>query len=92
VRVIAELLGVPEADGPLLRPWSQAIVRMYEYQRSAELEDAAVAAATEFATYLGELARGRRAAPGEDLVSQLAASGELSEDELVVSSICMWVR
>src|SRR5262249_56827833 len=72
VRVIAELLGVPEADQPLLRPWSQAIVRMYEYRRSPELEDAAVAAATEFAAYLRELARGRRTAPGEDLGSQLA--------------------
>jgi len=89
VRVIAELLGVPEADRPLLRPWSQAIVRMYEYGRSAELEDAAVAAATEFAEYLRELARGRRTGPGEDLVSQLAASGELSEDELVASSILL---
>jgi cytochrome P450 len=89
VRVIAELLGVPEADQPLLRPWSQAIVRMYEYHRSPELEGAAVAAATEFATYLRGLARGRRTAPGEDLVSQLAASGELSEDELVASSILL---
>jgi len=89
VRVIAELLGVPEADQPLLRPWSQAIVRMYEYHRSTELEDAAVAAATEFAMYLRELARSRRTVPGADLVSQLAASGELSEDELVASSILL---
>jgi cytochrome P450 len=29
VAVIAELLGVPEADRPLLRPWSNAIVKMY---------------------------------------------------------------
>ena len=34
VAVIAELLGVPEADRPLLRPWSNAIVKMYEYGRT----------------------------------------------------------
>jgi cytochrome P450 len=33
VAVIAELLGVPQVDRPLLRPWSNAIVKMYEYGR-----------------------------------------------------------
>jgi cytochrome P450 len=89
VQVIAELLGVPAADRPLLRPWSQAIVRMYEYQRSAALEDAAVRAATDFAGYLRELARARRRHPGPDLLSQLAAAGELSEQELVASAILL---
>jgi hypothetical protein len=27
---------VPEADRPLLRPWSNAIVKMYEYERTAQ--------------------------------------------------------
>jgi cytochrome P450 len=33
VTVIAELLGVPEVDRHRLRPWSAAIVRMYEVNR-----------------------------------------------------------
>jgi cytochrome P450 len=33
VEVIAELLGVPAADRGRLRPWSNAIVKMYEYHR-----------------------------------------------------------
>ena len=41
VMVIAELLGVPEADRHLLRPWSQAIVKMYEYDRTPAQEAAA---------------------------------------------------
>src|SRR3954465_11933322 len=41
VAVIAELLGVPEADRPLLRPWSNAIVKMYEYGRTAAAEESA---------------------------------------------------
>lgn len=89
VRVIADLLGVPEEDRGLLRPWSQAIVRMYEVSRSDATEDAAIVAAAEFAAYLRQLATARRAAPGEDLLSQLAATGELSEDELVASSILL---
>src|SRR3712207_2685977 len=37
VAVIAELLGVPAADRPLLRPWSNAIVKMYEYGRTTQI-------------------------------------------------------
>jgi cytochrome P450 len=87
VTVIAELLGVPVTDRHLLRPWSQAIVRMYEVSRTAAVEDAAIAAATEFAAYLRRLvAAGPR---GDGLVAQLAAHGELSEDELVASCVLL---
>ena len=30
VKIIADLLGFPESEEHLLRPWSQAIVKMYE--------------------------------------------------------------
>ncbi|MQA87861.1 MAG: cytochrome P450 [Streptosporangiales bacterium] len=90
VAVIAELLGVPEGDRHLLRPWSQAIVKMYEYGGGEEVERAAVAASQEFAAYLRGLARERRARPRDDLVSHLAASQERpSEDELVASAILL---
>ena len=59
VDVIAELLGVPHADRPLLRPWSNAIVKMYEYGRTTEVEEAAERAAAEFVAYLRDA--GRRA-------------------------------
>ncbi|HEX2498247.1 MAG TPA: cytochrome P450 [Actinomycetes bacterium] len=93
VMVIAELLGVPAEDRHLLRPWSNAIVKMYEYHRPAELEDRAVTAATEFADYLRVLAKTRRAHPENDLISHLAAIEDggtrLSEDELVASAILL---
>ena len=94
VAVIAELLGFPEADRPLLRPWSNAIVKMYEYGRTAETEDGAERAADEFVTYLRELAAARRTSPGEDLVSHLVAvrdadGGRLTEDELVSTCILL---
>ena len=64
VDVIAELLGVPQADRPLLRPWSNAIVKMYEYGRTTAVEEAAERAAAEFVAYLRELAAERRTSPG----------------------------
>ncbi|WP_233491073.1 cytochrome P450 [Blastococcus sp. TBT05-19] len=94
VAVIAELLGVPAADRPLLRPWSNAIVKMYEYGRTAEVEESAERAAAEFVAYLRELAAERRSNPGEDLVSHLvsvrdAEGDRLTEDELVTTCILL---
>ncbi|GHE11492.1 cytochrome P450 [Klenkia taihuensis] len=94
VEVIAELLGVPQADRPLLRPWSNAIVKMYEYGRTTQTEDAAETAAAEFVAYLRDLAAQRRQAPGEDLLTHLVtardADGDrLTEDELVTTCILL---
>ncbi|MDQ1744871.1 MAG: hypothetical protein QOE23_3210 [Pseudonocardiales bacterium] len=88
VQVIAELLGVPAADRSLLRPWSNAIVKMYEYQVSDAQRAAAESAATEFVTYLRSLVARRRHRQSADLISSLIAEtdaqgGRLSEDELV---------
>jgi len=89
VAVIAELLGIPEADRHLLRPWSNSMVKMYEYDRSPALEAAARLACDEFDAYLRWLAAQRRADPHDDLVSGLAAAEELSEDELVANCILL---
>lgn len=94
VAVIAELLGVPASDRPLLRPWSNAIVKMYEYDRPTTVESAAELAAAEFVAYLRELAAHRRTAPGEDLISHLVSvrdtdGDQLTEDELVTTCILL---
>ncbi|MDQ4037293.1 MAG: cytochrome P450 [Actinomycetota bacterium] len=94
VAVIAELLGVPESDRPLLRPWSNAIVKMYEYDRPPAVESAAERAAAEFVGYLRELAAHRRTTPADDLVSHLVsvrdtAGDRLTEDELVTTCILL---
>lgn len=94
VAVIAELLGVPETDRHLLRPWSNAIVKMYEYDRPAALESAAERAAAEFVAYLRELAAQRRTAPQDDLISHLVSvrdtdGDRLTEDELVTTCILL---
>jgi cytochrome P450 len=93
VLVIAELLGVPEADRHHLRPWSQAIVRMYEVDRSPADEAAARAASGEFAAYVEELAAQRAKAPGDDLLSDLVSardgSDRLSARELVATAVLL---
>src|SRR3954465_6632587 len=94
VAVIAELLGVPEADRLLLRPWSNAIVKMYEYGRTTAVEESAEHAAAEFVAYLRGLAADRRKHLGDDLVSHLVSvrdteGDRLTEDELVTTCILL---
>jgi len=93
VAVIAELLGIPEADRPLLRPWSADMTLMFELARSEEDEHRAVRATVEFSDFLRGLVRERRANPQADLLSRLSQVTEvgdhLSEDELIATAILL---
>lgn len=93
VLVIAELLGVPTELAPRLRAWSQAIVAMYEPSPSSAVQDAAVAAAGEFAEVVRDLAGRRALEPAGDLVSDLVAAqhqgARLTEDEVVASAVLL---
>ena len=93
VTVIAELLGVPESDRRLLRPWSAEICLMYELNPSEEYAARAVTASREFSDYLRTLARERRARPHDDLISALARVAEagdvLTEDELIGTCVLL---
>jgi unspecific monooxygenase len=88
VLVIAELIGLSGADVPVLRSWSQAIVRMYEPAPSSEVVDAAVTAAREFADHVREHLDRRRTQPADDLTTDLLAAG-LSDDELVAAVVLL---
>ncbi|WP_344126558.1 cytochrome P450, partial [Luedemannella flava] len=93
VAVIGALLGVPDEDLGLLRPWSADICAMFELDPAPDAAARAVRASEEFSAYLRELARIRRAAPRDDLISALGAvvdAGErLTEDELVGTCILL---
>jgi len=93
VRVIAELLGVSPADEVNLRPWSQAIVKMYEFDVSREEEVAARDASSEFAAMITTMVENRKANPTNDLVSELARveeSGEkLTLRELIATCVLL---
>jgi cytochrome P450 len=94
VTVIAELLGIPESDRHLLRPWSADMTLMFELNPSEEMQRRATDASADFEAYLHDLARSRRARPGEDLISELAAVVEaggdrLTEDELIGTAVLL---
>lgn len=93
VRVIAELLGVSPSDEINLRPWSQAIVKMYEFDVSVEEEVAARDASSEFAAMITSMVESRKANPTNDLVSELAQveeSGEkLTLRELIATCVLL---
>ncbi|HYY09327.1 MAG TPA: cytochrome P450, partial [Kineosporiaceae bacterium] len=94
VEVIAQLLGVPQADRAHLRPWSNAIVKMYEYGLPEPQRVEAEAAARAFVEYLRGLVAERRAHPLDaDLVTDLvrAADGadRLTVDEIVGTCVLL---
>jgi len=94
VAVIATLLGVPDEDRGLLRPWSNAIVKLYEPAPPVDRRRAAETAATEYVVYVRGLIDYRRRHPGEDLLSDLIATRDadgsrLSEDELVATAVLL---
>lgn len=91
VHLISELLGWPEAERHRLRPWSAAIVRLYEKDTTPRDEQEAERAVREFADRIRELVDERLAEPDEGVIGELAAmerdEGTLDRDELVAS--CM---
>ncbi|AZM54481.1 cytochrome P450 [Streptomyces sp. WAC 01529] len=93
VAVIAQMLGIPESDRPLLRPWSAAICGMYELNPTEETAARAVRASVEFTSYLKDLIAHRREKPGDDLISGLIAAYEdgqsLSEQEMISTCVLL---
>jgi cytochrome P450 len=93
VKVIAKLLGFPDEDEHLLRPWSQAIVKMYEVNPSPQVQLEAQQASQEFADYVKGLMEDRKRNPGTDLISDLAAVEEdgerLNAQELIATCVLL---
>ena len=93
VKVIAALLGFPDSDEHLLRPWSQSIVKMYEVSPSLEAQEEAKQAAHEFAEYVRALMFERKTSPGADLISELAvveeAGEKLNAQELIATCVLL---
>lgn len=89
--MIAELMGVPEADQPLLVDWSHKIVRLYDQACTEEEGDEAEEATAQFVEYVRAMIELRKADPTEDLVSALVYAevdgDRLSDDEVIATSI-----
>lgn len=93
VAVIGELLGVPEEDRHLLRPWSAKIVKLYELGYTDDQARAANQAVVEFSAYVTNLAHQRQQQPRDDLISALVRVEEhgevLTMEELVANCILL---
>lgn len=93
VKVIALLLGFPPEDEHLLRPWSQAIVKMYEVNPPLEHQKQAQQAAQEFADYVHHLMESRKRDPQNDLITELTqvheAGEKLSTHELIATCVLL---
>jgi cytochrome P450 len=90
------LLGVPEADRPMLRAWELAIARGTDPDDLLTEADmtARVEAAQGCAAYFGELVARRCREPGDDLLSGLAAGiaeGVLTPAEVVGIALLLLV-
>ncbi len=87
VTVIADLLGFEPEYRAQLRPWSAAIVKLYELDYTAEQQRAANDAVIGFDALLRSLVAARRRAPRDDLITALTQVEEqgdrISEDELI---------
>lgn len=89
VTVVCELLGIPDADRDAFRRWSIALVM--PPADAATLARAAVAQ-TELARYFTGLIARKRAEPGDDLLTALAAAssdGQLSGRELLAMAVLL---
>ena len=93
VKVIASMLGFPDEDEHLLRPWSQAIVKMYEVSPSEQDRTDAQRASAEFADYVHSLMVERKKNPGTDLITDLALVEEdgekLNAHELIATCVLL---
>jgi cytochrome P450 len=93
IAVICRMLGVPLDRQRDLLEWSHRMVKMYEFDVTAEAATAANRAAAEFQDYVRELVRERRAKPCDDMVTALVEAEvdgvRLSEDEIVSTVIVL---
>ena len=79
VHIIAKLLGVQTHRSADLLSWSNAMVAMYQSNRSYETQVAANQATLEFTAFLDSYIAHRRNAPRDDLLSDLISAEEAGE-------------
>ena len=94
VLVIAGMLGVDTTMVPQLLAWSHDMVAIYQVRRDRAIEDRAEVATQQFSTWMREQVAERRAAPADDVLSQLVtardATGDtLTDDEIVTTAILL---
>ena len=89
-RVLAELLGMPEADRQLIVKWSDGMIGFEDAELAGD-PMSAVAMFTEATEYGKQVAADRRARPTEDILSVIANT-EIDGERLTDDEFCMfWI-
>lgn len=86
IHVICELLGTPRDKVPQFSAWADEVFKIFNFNLAEDLHDIETAQ-NEITAYFNELIVERRAAPRDDLLSDLIAAHDegdrLSDDELI---------
>lgn len=92
--VIGEMLGIPASERIALQPHVRATARMLEFDPPLEEMDAAARSSAIIAEHLEALIAQRRAAPTDDLLSELVhveeQGDQLSHDELITTVMLLF--
>ncbi len=97
IRVICEMLGIPEADRDLFSEWSQVLARGLdpEFLMPDDALEQRLTVVGAFGEYFFPLMAKRRAEPGDDLLSRLVAADEsgvqLTEGQMLATAILLLV-
>ena len=91
IDIVADLMGVPEADHPLVRGWVREITLALDLVRTPERIAVGSRRAAELIAYFDAQAREHRRRPRDNLLSLLIAAhdeaGALSQEELLASCV-----
>lgn len=91
VRVVCSLLGIPPQDQAQAHDWSLAMVRLFEYSRTAEDDERGIAGAQAFATYVQRLMEsGEYPTTAMLTLGAAVADGVLNEREAVANAILLF--
>jgi unspecific monooxygenase len=92
--VIGEMLGIPASERVVLQPFVRDAVKTLELDPPLDQMDAAAHASKIIAEHIEELIAARRAAPTDDLLSELVhveeQGDQLSHDELISTVILLF--
>ncbi|GAA0960080.1 cytochrome P450 [Actinocorallia libanotica] len=89
-RVLADLLGMPEADRHLIVKWSDAMIGFEDAELAGDPAEA-VASFAEAVEYGRQVAAERRAHPSDDIMSAIA-NAEIDGERLSDDDFCMfWI-
>jgi cytochrome P450 len=94
-QIISTMLGVPRADIPMLRAWSQSLVRNLDPGVPEDVRKEIDAASRAFFDYLDELVPDKRAHPGSDILTDLIeaedAGDNLTDDEIQAQVLLLYI-